>query len=230
MPNNIIITGANGNLGTAVVKKFLDSGFKVIAVDHSGNHLGFAEGHDNFELHAVNLGNESETDSFMKEAISLNGQIHAAALLVGGFAMGAVKDTNMDSLKKMYSLNFETVYNAARPLFLHMLDNNYGRIIFVGARPALKPEQGKNMIAYALSKSLLFKLAEFMNAEAKGKNVFVSVIVPSTIDTPINRQSMPDANPDNWVKAEEVAEILDFICSEKAAVIREPVYKLYNNS
>jgi short-subunit dehydrogenase len=103
-------------------------------------------------------------------------------------------------------------------------------LVFVGGRPALKPEQGKGMIAYALSKSLLFKLAEFLNAEAKGKNVVASVIVPSTIDTAENRKSMPDANPANWVKAEQIAEVLEFICSEEGSIVREPVYKVYNNA
>jgi NAD(P)-dependent dehydrogenase (short-subunit alcohol dehydrogenase family) len=69
-----------------------------------------------------------------------------------------------------------------------------------------------------------------LNAAAKGKNVVTSVVVPSTIDTPVNRKSMPDANFSDWVKPEEVAGVLEFICSEKGAAVREPVYKLYNNS
>jgi len=91
-------------------------------------------------------------------------------------------------------------------------------------------EQGKAMLAYALSKSMLFKLAEFLNADAKGKNVVVSVIAPSTIDTPQNRESMPKANPDDWVKPEQIADVLEFICSEKNDPIREAVYKIYNNA
>jgi NAD(P)-dependent dehydrogenase (short-subunit alcohol dehydrogenase family) len=81
-----------------------------------------------------------------------------------------------------------------------------------------------------LSKSLLFKLAEFLNEEGKNKNVVTSVIVPSTIDTPANRESMPDADPNNWVKAEEIADVLEFICSDKGNVLRESVYKVYGNS
>ena len=57
-----------------------------------------------------------------------------------------------------------------------------------------------------------------------------SVIVPSTIDTSINRKSMPDVNPDIWVKAEQIADVLEFICSEKGLPLREPVYKIYNNA
>jgi NAD(P)-dependent dehydrogenase (short-subunit alcohol dehydrogenase family) len=130
----------------------------------------------------------------------------------------------------MITLNFETAYFLARPLFRHMQDNGYGRLVFMGARPALKAEQGKGAVAYAMSKSLLFQLADLMNAAAKGKNVVASVVAPSTIDTEPNRKSMPDADPATWVRPEQIADILEFICSEKGDVIREPVYKVYNNS
>jgi NAD(P)-dependent dehydrogenase (short-subunit alcohol dehydrogenase family) len=230
MPKTIIITGANGNLGTAVVKKFLEEGHKVIAVDHSGSHLGFADRHPNFELHGINLTDETESPTFVKEAASLYGRIDGGILLAGGFEMGGIDTTDGAALKRMFSLNFETAYYLARPLFQHMLQNGYGRLVFTGARPGLNAAEGTNKIAYALSKSLLFTLADILNQEAKGKNVTVSVIAPSTIDTPPNRQSMPDANFNNWVKPEQIAEVLAFICSDKGEVLREPVYKVYNNA
>jgi NAD(P)-dependent dehydrogenase (short-subunit alcohol dehydrogenase family) len=227
---NIIITGANGNLGTAVVKKFLGEKYKVIAVDNANNHLSFATGNSNFEFKTVDLSKEEAASSFTQDIISANKKIDGGLLLVGGFAMGSIDKTSGADIDKMISLNFKTAYFLARPLFQHMMENGSGRLVFVGGRPALKPEQGKGMIAYALSKSLLFKLAEFLNAEAKGKNVVASVIVPSTIDTAENRKSMPDANPANWVKAEQIAEVLEFICSEEGSIVREPVYKVYNNA
>lgn len=230
MPKTIIITGANGNLGTAVVKKFLAANYKVIAVDHSGSHLGFADRNPQFELHGIDLTNESETETFVKEAAGLYGNIDCAALLAGGFAMGGIEETDDAVLKKMFSLNFDTAYHIARPLFQHMMQNSYGRLIFTGARPALNHGEGTNKLAYTLSKSLLFTLADVLNKEAKGKNVVASVIAPSTIDTVPNRQSMPDANPNNWVKPEQIADLLEFICSEKGDVLREPVYKVYNNA
>ncbi|HEY4287007.1 MAG TPA: SDR family NAD(P)-dependent oxidoreductase [Puia sp.] len=230
MDKTILITGANGNLGAATVKKFLDEGYKVIAVDHSGTHLGFAASHDNFELRSVNLTDEKAVVSFMEEIVELYGRIDGALLLAGGFAMGDIDASDGEALKKMYSLNFETTYFSARSLFPHMLQNGYGRLVFMGARPALKPEQGKGAVGYALSKGLLFHLAELLNATAKGKNVVASVVAPSTIDTAINRQSMPDADPTAWVKPEQVAALLEFICSDKGDALREPVYKIYNNA
>jgi NAD(P)-dependent dehydrogenase (short-subunit alcohol dehydrogenase family) len=86
------------------------------------------------------------------------------------------------------------------------------------------------MIAYGLSKSLLFKLADYLNAEAKGKNVTVTVVAPSTLDTELNRKSMPDADPEKWVKPAALAEILEFVVSDSAMPLRETVLKVYNNS
>ncbi len=230
MSKLILITGANGNLGTATVKKFLDEGYRVIAVDHSDTHLGFAASNANFEWRTVDLTDEKTVDTFIGELIHKYGKLDGALLLVGGFAMGGIDTTGGEEMKKMYSLNFETAYFAARTLFLHMLQNNYGRLVFIGARPALKPEQGKTAVAYSLTKSMLFTLAGILNATAKGKNVVASVVTPSTIDTQSNRQSMPEANPDNWVKPEQIAGVLEFICSDKGQALREPVYKVYNNA
>src|ERR1700761_5856504 len=230
MAKTILITGANGNLGVAAVKKFLSEGYKVIGVDQSGTHLGFAADHDNFELKSVDAGDEQAVGTFVEEIIELNGHIDGALLLVGSFAMGDIHATSGADLRKMYELNFETAYFFARPLFENMLENGYGRLVFMGARPALKPEQGKGALAYALTKNMLFALAELLNATAKGKNVVASVVAPSTIDTAINRKSMPDADFDTWVKPESIADVLEFICSDKGDTVREPIYKIYNNA
>ena len=230
MPKTILITGANGQLGTVVVKKFLEEKYKVVAAGRSAPPPDKTTADPLYNYHKVDLANEQETAQFAQEAIKQYGKIDGALLLAGGFAMGSIGDTDGKALKEMFSLNFDTAYNIARPLFQHMMQNGYGRLVFVGSRPALDAKEGKSKLGYALSKSLLFRLAELLNAEAKGKNVVTSVIAPSIIDTAENRESMPDAHFDNWVKAERIAEILEFICSETSTPIREPIYKLYNNA
>lgn len=227
---NILITGANGNLGSATVKKFLDSGYKVIGIGKTAKDFDFAAGNSNFELHGADLTNEDETTALVDTLIAKHGKIDGALLLAGGYAGGGLNTTTGEDIRKMYALNFETAYFTTRPLFDHMMQNGYGRIVLIGARPALKAQFGKSAIAYGLSKSLLFKLAEYLNETAKGKNVVVSVVAPSTIDTPPNRQGMPDAKFDDWVKPEHIADLLEYICSEKGLPLREPVYKVYNNA
>jgi NAD(P)-dependent dehydrogenase (short-subunit alcohol dehydrogenase family) len=227
---NIIITGANGNLGTAVTKMFLDRGYKVIATVAAETMKSDLAPHDNLQVEVVNLSNEEESSNFVHQAIDTHKKIDAALLLVGGFAMGNISSTPIGNIHAQIALNFDTAYHVARPLFTHMMDNNNGRIVFIGSRPALQASSGKDMISYGLSKSLLFKLAEYMNAAAKGTNVITTVVAPSTLDTPANRQSMPDVNPDKWVKPAALADILEFIVSDRSSALRETVLKVYNNA
>jgi NAD(P)-dependent dehydrogenase (short-subunit alcohol dehydrogenase family) len=228
--NTIIITGAGGSLGTAVTKTFLDEGYNVIATVSNDSAKNNIHPHPQLDVRAVNLTNEAETTAFVKSVIEKYHKIDAALLLVGVFAMGSMEATSGDDLKKMYALNFETAYYAARPLFKHMKDSGKGRIVFVGSRPALNPADGKSMVAYALSKSLLFNLADYMNEETKGTNVVTTVVVPSIIDTPVNRKVIPGADPSRWVKPQQIADIMKFICSDTADVLRETVLKVYDNS
>ena len=226
----IIISGAGGNLGTVTVKKFLDSGYRVIAVDSHAGAPDFAIKQEQFDFASVDLTNEKESADFINGVILKYGKIDGAIMLVGGFAAGNLEVTGGEDLDRMFSLNFKTAYFITRPLLGHMKENRYGRLVFIGARPALQPDQGKDLLAYALSKSLLFKLADFINEDTKGENIAAAVVVPSTIDTAINRQNMPAVDPGNWVKAEALADILEFIFSEKGAVMRETVIKAYNNA
>jgi NAD(P)-dependent dehydrogenase (short-subunit alcohol dehydrogenase family) len=226
----VIITGAGGNLGTAVTREFLDKDYRVIATVPNDKARADFKAHPNLKVEVINLTEERETNDFIQACIKKYQIIDAAVLLVGGFTMGDLGHTSVQDLRDQISLNFETAYNVTRPLFPHLVENKRGSIIFIGARPALKPAQGKTLIAYSLSKSLLFKLAEFLNEAAKGMNVSVSVVVPSTLDTPLNRKSMPDSNPENWVKTTDVAETLEFLISDKSKALKETVLKMYNNA
>lgn len=226
----IIITGANGNLGTITVKKFVESGYRVIAIAHSGSEPGFAQGYENFEWHNLDLTDEDASGEFVRKIISLYGAVDGALFLAGGFASGNLQSCSGSDLKKMYALNFETAYEMSRLLFSHMLEKGYGRLVFIGSKSVFEPALSKNAVAYTLSKSLLLGLAGIMNASAKGKNVTASVVAPGTIDTLPNRQSMPDADWSKWVKPEDIADTLEFICSDKGLSQREPVFKLYNNA
>ena len=225
-----IITGANGNLGAAVTRVFLNKGYSLIATVHNKEDRNTMPAHENLKVHVVNLAEEEAAVSFVQSSIDTYKNIDGALLLAGGFAPGDISATASSHIKKQISLNFDTAYHIARPLLPHLLSNGYGRLVFIGARPALEPAAGAHSIAYGLSKSLLFRLAEYINKQTKGKNITATVVVPSTLDTAPNRQSMPDADPASWVKPEALAEILEFVCSGTASPLRETVLKVYNNS
>ena len=225
-----IVTGASGNLGQAVVKKLIDAGYRTIGTVIPNDPVTMDFPAEQFEKVVVDLTSEDDAQKFVDSVIEKHDRIDVAILTVGGFAMGKIAETKTSDVQKQYRLNFETTYNMARPVFVRMIAQGSGRIFIIGSKPGLDSKNGKGMIAYSLTKSLIFRLAELMNDEAKGKNIVTSVIVPSTIDTPQNRQSMPDAKHDTWVKPEQIADVILFYCDEASSVIREPVIKVYNNA
>ena len=225
-----IITGASGNMGQAVVKKFLSENYYVIGTVIPNDPVSIDITDKNFEKIIVDLMNEDASQQFVDSIIKKQSSIDAVILTVGGFAMGKIAETKTSDVSKQLRLNFETAYNVARPVFTQMIKQNNGRIFLIGSRPGSDMHNSKGMVAYGMAKSLIFRLAELMNDEAKGYDVVTSVIVPSTIDTPQNRQSMPDADFKKWVKAEAIAEAIYFYCTSAGSVIREPVIKVYNNA
>jgi NAD(P)-dependent dehydrogenase (short-subunit alcohol dehydrogenase family) len=224
-----IVTGAAGNLGQAVAKKFIDEGYHVVGTILSKSAANnFTE--NNFEAVTLDLLNEESSQKMVNDVVEKHGEINVAVLTAGGFTMGNISSTKTSDIYKQYQLNFETAYNMARPIFTQMMKQNSGRLFLIGSRAGLEVSKGKGTIAYALSKSLIFRLAEILNAESKGKDVVTSVIVPSIIDTPQNRESMPDADFSTWVTPEQIAGVICFYSGDKAAALREPVIKMYHQS
>lgn len=224
-----LITGAAGNLGQAVSKKFTHNNYKVIGTVHK-KQVSSDYYDNNFEEAELDLLNEESAQKLEAGIVDKYGTIDVAVLTAGGFTMGQIAATKTSDIKKQYQLNFETAYNIARPVFIQMMRQNYGRLFLIGSKAGLDASNAKGVTAYGLSKSLIFRLAEVMNAEAKGKNVVTSVIVPGTIDTPQNRESMPDADFSNWVTPGQIADIIYFYSGDETRALRDPVIKIYNNS
>ena len=222
-----IITGSYGNLGRAAVKKFLDHQYIVIGIVHKKNEVPDFDNKDYQEL-VCDLSNENDSGKIIAEIIGKYGAIDTAILTAGGFAMGDIESTKMAEIHQQVQLNFLTAYNIARPVFLQMMQQNSGRIFLIGSQAGLNTSHAKGVTAYGLSKSLLFSVANIMNAESKGKNVVTSMIVPGIIDTPQNRKSMPDSDFSRWTTPEKIADVIYFYSSGDASVIREPVIKVYN--
>ena len=225
----VIVTGAAGNLGQAIVKKFLDEGFTVLGTTTKNDILPFS-GNTGFESAVVDLANEDETQQFVDSVLKKYVTIDIAVLTVGGFAMNKIADTPVSDIRKQYQLNFETTYTIARLVFIQMMKQGSGRIFLTGSRTGSDMRFSKGTAAYGLSKSLIFRLAELMNDEAKGTDVITSVISPSTIDTPQNRAAMPDADFSKWVKPEAIATVVYNYCTPGMSIVREPVLKVYNHA
>jgi NAD(P)-dependent dehydrogenase (short-subunit alcohol dehydrogenase family) len=228
---NVLITGAAGNLGMAVTRKFLKEGWKVYALGESGqkdqeNRLrGIEEGQP--EILFGDLMDAYSSAKTVRKIWQDYGKIDAAVLLVGGFSMNTIHSTTSEQLEKMMRLNVFTAYNVLQPLYQLMADNGGGHFTLVGARPALVPTDGKGAVAYALSKGVLFQLADIINADTSESNISAHVVVPSIIDTPQNRKAMPEADFSKWVKPETIADTIYFAQSKADEGLCGSVYKVY---
>ncbi|MEQ9301444.1 MAG: SDR family NAD(P)-dependent oxidoreductase [Cyclobacteriaceae bacterium] len=231
MSKTVIITGATGNLGGAVTEAFITAGYKVIGTIEPGKRRDENRDTGHLKFMEVDLADEAKAAAFIDEVHRAEGEISACVMLVGGFAMADIASTTGEDISKMITLNFNTAYHTARPVLdIMKLQSTMGCLVFVGAKPALNPAIAGGVTAYALSKSMVIQFANIINGDAKTHNATATVVVPSIIDTPPNRASMPDANFDDWVKPEKIASTILFACSEEGSELRGSVLKVYGNS
>lgn len=224
----IIITGAGGNIGKATVQQLLSKGYHISGIIDKKKELPSSS--RQIQYYQADLTEESATTHLIQEIADTHNGIQATIMIVGGFAMGGIEDTDMQAIHNMFQLNFQTAYQVARPSFKYMKQSGKGgKLIFIGAKPALEIQEGTGVIAYAISKSMLFTLSDLMNASGKAHGIVSSVIVPSIVDTPPNRNAMPDADVKDWVTPDSIAEVISFLLSEQSKDLRSPIMKLYGN-
>jgi len=222
MDRNIIISGAAGNLGMAVMEKFKREGFKIIAIVEPDSNQELEDADDVYE---VDVTDDTAVKEFAQEISLQYGEIHTLAMLVGGFTFGGFADTTQKDVEDMIKLNFFSAFNLTKHFLPTMKKANQGNFLFVGARPALQPEDGKSVVAYALSKGLVIQLADLVAQECKEGKVRSHVFVPSIIDTPPNREAMPDGDFDEWVNTADIAEAMHYAATNRA--LRNMTFKLY---
>jgi NAD(P)-dependent dehydrogenase (short-subunit alcohol dehydrogenase family) len=230
MRRTILITGAKGNLGGAVLSKFLENDFQVAALvsDRRTNNLKETAMLKTFPL---DLLDEDKVQKTVSQVVGVFGKIDMAVLTAGGFTMGGLADTGEEELNKMYRLNFLTAYHVARQVFLQMQkQEDGGQVVLTGSRPAIHPRSAVNMLSYALGKSLVFRLAEVINEDGKNSGITASVIVPGIIDTAQNREAMPDADFNTWVSASEIADNIYHLATPAGKQLRESIIKVYGQS
>ena len=224
----ILVTGASGNLGKDVVEYLHHQGYAILATFSSDRDLSLFDHLPNVRPFVVNVLDEATVAAFLSEFAGTD--LRAAVLLVGGFAMGTIQETNARLLQKMIDLNFMSAFNLVKPLMATFAEQGGGQFVLIGSRPTLNATEGKNVVAYALSKALVFELANLINAGGKPHHITATVVVPSTLDTPANRSAMPDADPSHWVPTEKVAELIAFLIGDTGRMTRETVVKLYNKA
>lgn len=228
MAKTVIVTGANGYLGHAVTEKLHTEGYFIEAA--LGPHSAFDFEGENCFTEVVDLMDESEAKGYVHRVIDRSGRVDSAVLLAGGFAAGALRETETALLDKMIRLNFRTAFHIVRPLLDHFEEEGGGHLVFIAAKPVFNAKAGRELFAYTLSKSMLVKMAELINAEPRKKNISAAVIAPSIIDTPPNRKAMPKEDFSKWVPPARIAEAIAFLLSEPGLMLHRPLLEVYNRS
>ena len=224
---HVVVTGGTGALGAAVVQILIDAG----AVCHVPAHRR-PDGavHDRVHIESnIDLTDESALSRFYDSLPSLWASVHTA----GGFVAGAIGDTSLAMWKKMQDTNAITCFLCCREAVRKIrggggVGGGSGRIVNVAAKPALIPAAG--LSAYAASKAVVTSLTVGLSEELAAEKIWVNAVVPSIMDTPINRRAMPKADFDKWPKLSEVAETIAFLASPQNQATRGALVPVYGRS
>ena len=216
----VLITGAAGALGRAVAAHFAARGDTLALLDRDGDALAaLARGLPGSVLPlATDLLDPAAVVAAVEAATGRFGGIVAAVNLAGGFAMGApVHETSAAVWQRMLDLNVNTMLHSAAAVVPVMRRARHGYIVNVGAASAVRG--AAKMGAYIASKSALMRLTESMAAELREEGINVNAVLPTTIDTPANRTSMPKADPARWVAPAALADVIGFLTSDAARAV-----------
>ena len=212
----VLITGANGGLGTAVTKAFLEAGARVAGVAKKIQDSDFP--HPNFVAYSAELGSAEAARAVAASVIAKWERIDVLVHLVGGFAGGrSVADTDDATLEQMLEVNLRAAFHMFRAVLPDMRARSMGRILAIGSRTAVDPQPKAGV--YSASKAALVSLVGTIALENKDRGISANVILPGTMDTPGNRAAMPGVDPAKWVQPGQVASLLVHLASDQASQI-----------
>ncbi len=226
----VVITGAAGALGRAVMRAFDEASARMLLVDVNAKALeALLEPGSRHLTAAVNLMDADATLNTLAPLIESHGPALVLCNVAGGFTMGKAVHATPDAMwHQMMDLNVSTLINASRAVVPGMIAAGQGKIINVAASSAVtgKPKMG----AYCASKSAVVRLTESMALELRDHGINVNAVAPSVIDTASNRAAMPSADPSRWVAPQELANVIHFLASDAASAIHGAVVPVVGRS
>lgn len=230
----VLVAGGTGGLGRAVSLAFLEEGAKTVVTYRSDAE--FAELQKDAGAaasmlagHGVDVTDESAVSKLVEEILGAHGCLDAMVNTVGGYA-GGIKlwELETKTFEQMLALNLRAGFVVSRAAIVPMLKQRHGAIVNVAAKAAV--DHGAGAAAYAASKAAAVAMMDSLAADAKGSGVRVNSILPSIIDTEANRKAMPGADFAQWPKAEDIAKVILFLCSEDAKVVHGAAIPVYGDS
>ncbi len=231
---NVLITGGTGFLGSAVTKAFLSLGDTVAVTYLFDDEVNRFKQHnpdltDDVTFLYANVTEESAVQTTIDTCINKFGHLDILVNIVGGFVGGIdTVELEEDKWDFMMNLNLKSVFLCCRAVIPHMTGQGNGKIVNVSARAGLKGEAG--LSAYCVSKGGVRTLTESLAAEVMDSGINVNCIMPSIMDTPMNRDAMPDEDHTRWVKPDDVAKVICFLTSNDATIINGAAIPVYGRA
>ncbi|MCX2726966.1 SDR family NAD(P)-dependent oxidoreductase [Thermomicrobium sp. 4228-Ro] len=217
-----LVTGGTGQVGSVVVRFFAERGARVFVPYRTLAHwealrasLGPLAG--SVAGAQLDLGSADDAERAVTSAIERYGRLDWVLCLAGGYRPGRIAETDPALWEELLAMNLWPTANVLRAAVPRLLERGTGRIVTVGARAALDP--GAGSVAYAAVKQAVMTMTLAVAREVRGTGVTANCIAPATIDTPANREAMPNADYSKWVPREQVAALLWYLCSPEAAAL-----------
>jgi NAD(P)-dependent dehydrogenase (short-subunit alcohol dehydrogenase family) len=210
-----------------VTRRFAGQGDMVFVVErHELRERIAGMGHERIHFVGADVADEASVERAIKAVLDAGGQLDVLVNVVGGYAAGQpIDQLDAATWDGMMTLNLRTAFLMSKHGVRPMIERGWGRIINFSARAAR--DTSANAGAYAVSKAGIIALTEVQAKEVLDRNITVNAILPSIVDTPANRQAMPQADFDRWPKADEIADVIVFLASDAARLISGasiPVY------
>ncbi len=219
MVQTVIVSGGTGGLGSAVTRKLLDDGWRVVVPWVVEAELSRLPDSDRLVTLQADLFDESSVAEVAAAAAGdPSAPVKAVVNLVGGFAMGERVDaTPVDEFERLLRLNLRPLYLLSAAAIPKLIDAGGGSIVGVSAKAAFAPFPGA--AGYITSKAAVWAFISALAAEYKDDAIRANAILPSVIDTPGNRESQPDSSRKGWVSPETIAETVAFLVSDASAAV-----------
>ena len=215
----MIVTGAAGNVGTALAHVLASRGARVMAVDTVRDRLEAVTaqlaGSGHLALADYDLTDAAAAAALTARIVAVAGRIDGVGTTVGGFAMAKLADTGLEQWDALFTLNVKTTWNIYRAAVPEIRRAGGGALCGIGSVAGHKG--GAEMAAYAGAKAAVMRLTESLADELRPDRIRANAVLPTTIDTPQNRAAMPGADMSRWVSPAEVAEAMAFLLSDRAS-------------
>ncbi|MFZ0686946.1 MAG: SDR family NAD(P)-dependent oxidoreductase [Terriglobales bacterium] len=222
----VLVTGANGGLGTYVTQAFVDAGAIVIGTSRKIQQSDFSS--PGFTALPAEISTREGAQSLVDQVVGRFGKLDVLAHTVGGFAGGqSIADTDDGTFQRMLDLNLNSVFHIVRATIPVLRQTGNGRIVAIGSRAALEP--GAGVGAYSASKAAMVSLIRTVALENKDAGLTANVILPGTMDTPANRESMANSDFSKWVRPSTVANLITWLAGDAGKDINGAVIPVYGS-